>query len=767
MREQPPESLVELLERLSLATAAEVRGMSRRVGRLARDLPLFESVWVDALAQARILTQYQAAEINAGRGESLRLGPYVLKRPLPSPGYVTCYRAGHVESRRVVRLAVIESPGGRTAQILEKLEALVAASKTLHSECLAPLEEAGLQGQRAWAVCRDCEGRTAAEWMVHNGRFGPQVVLEVARQMLAGLVALEQAQLCHGDVGALGLVLVDGGRIVLPPAGIRGVVRPEEGNAHADLLPEDYDYLAPERITAGTPPTTASDVYACGCLWWHMLSGRPPVSGGSSLAKLRAAQTTEIIDVRRFAPDVPAVLSAAVSACVQREPSRRPESMGRLAAMLGSSTRAGRFELAQCLARGGQRPPRWAVSVRSIRDSQQTPLWLAAAAGCLVGAVAIGWSLWHGGLPIPAARIPADNMATKNRQTVVPQATEEQEESAVYQAPDARRRGAAEANRPNASADDDGDLVLGTDGPLVIESLDVRTGQCVRGPPGSRPLVMVPPAGLVVSAENVRFENIDFVWNHGAPEPAAAVLHLHASKTEFRGCSFVSKGDPTVRPVAIRWTHPVEPGRWELSLPSGQVQLSDCVSSGVAAGVDCRTVGAVVVKLANTLHLGGGPLVRLDHCPKPDEPILIEMSHVTLRGAVALLECRYRRIGDQPARISIRSDGCAFVPDEQTAILVFAGADSPERLLENVHWTGQGSLVSQRAVIAGWHRPDGGLSKLDDASASIAGIVRSEVEFAGLSGEGPAASRITRWQVPLRSDRPPGIRPEALALPEL
>ena len=197
------------------------------------------------------------------------------------------------------------------------------------------------------------------------------------------------------------------------------------------------------------------------------------------------------------------------------------------------------------------------------------------------------------------------------------------------------------------------------------------------------------------------------------------------------------------------------------------MQLSDCVSSGVAAGVDCRTVGAVVVKLANTLHLDGGPLVRLDHCPKPDEPILIELSHVTLRGAAALLECRYRRIGDQPGRISIRSDGCAFVPDERTAILVFAGAGSPERLLENVHWTGQGSLVSQRAVIAGWHRPDGGLSKLDDASASIAGIVRSEVEFAGLSGEGPAASRITRWQVPLRSDRPPGIKPETLALPEL
>ena len=40
----------------------QVTQMGRRVRRLARDLPQFESVWVDALAQARILTPFQAAE---------------------------------------------------------------------------------------------------------------------------------------------------------------------------------------------------------------------------------------------------------------------------------------------------------------------------------------------------------------------------------------------------------------------------------------------------------------------------------------------------------------------------------------------------------------------------------------------------------------------------------------------------------------------------------------------------------------------------------
>ena len=64
MREEPSKPLIELLQRLGLARGAQVRALHGRVRRLARELPLFESVWVDAMAQARMLTPYQASEIN-------------------------------------------------------------------------------------------------------------------------------------------------------------------------------------------------------------------------------------------------------------------------------------------------------------------------------------------------------------------------------------------------------------------------------------------------------------------------------------------------------------------------------------------------------------------------------------------------------------------------------------------------------------------------------------------------------------------------------
>ena len=85
--------------------------MGRRAKRLAGELPQFDSVWLDALAQARILTPFQVAELGAGRGQALRIGPYLLCERLAYPHYVACYRARNVETSEMVRLAVIEGNG--------------------------------------------------------------------------------------------------------------------------------------------------------------------------------------------------------------------------------------------------------------------------------------------------------------------------------------------------------------------------------------------------------------------------------------------------------------------------------------------------------------------------------------------------------------------------------------------------------------------------------------------------------------------------------
>ncbi len=816
MRQEPPTRLIELLERTGLATAGQVRGVRGRAKRLARGLPLFESVWIDALAQARVITRFQAVRINSGQVDSLCVGPYLLDRSLPSAGYMEWFRAREVESGRKLRLAIIEDCGNRPDSLLDRLERLLSDGERLACENLSRLVRTGEDDGRIWVAHEDRTGWSAAEWMVHNGRFPPEVVLEIARQMLSGLIEMEIAGLCHGDICSLGLILTDKGRVILSPPGLRGAIRPEEGYGLADLAPEYYDYLAPERADTGSEPTIASDIYSAGCLWWHLLTGRPPVPGGNGLAKLRGHQTADIPDVCQLAPDTPGHLATAIRACCQRDPDLRPESMARLSKMLGLPTKPGRTKLTRCTTGPVSPMTHSGVSIGAVRRPRKTLLPMAVTAGSVVVAVVMFWSSWHAGGPLsatesasrepPASRRQIETPATSrsgnqtpdalppnghpdrlpivgspddNSRAVLPTGYDavanpaRSDPNTVGRARQARAdldkkalpaRHKPVGDRPDARGAEGNVIVLSGKVPIKGESLQLAAGQHVRGTGLERPVVEVSSGGLVVRPENVRFENVDFVWKAGSDRSPTghrpAIIRLEASRAEFRGCSFQPAGAESGLVAAIRWTHPVD--RNELDLPHGQVVVADCVFHRVEAAIACQTAGAVSLELSNVLHLDGGPLILLDHAPVQDEPVGIGLTNVTLRDSGAVLECEFTKIASRPGRLSIRANGSAFVPRPNATLLSFAGPNSPEKLLWTIYWTGQGSLVSPQTVIAGWRRPDGQTEVLDDAAVSMAGLVRSKVGFAGSAKEDPAASQIVEWQVPLRTSDPPGIDPRSL-----
>lgn len=789
MSEQPPLELIATLERLGLASAHQVAQMARRVRRLSRDLPKFDSVWVDALAQSRLLTPFQAAELNAGRSEALRVGPYVLCDRLPYPCYASAYRAKHIESQATVHLTVVEHSEFRLGDLLREFDAFAArlgAFSEVFGAPNSPLTVAtdiGLEGSRLFVGSPWVDGRTAAEWIVHHGRFRAEAVMEIARSMLAALSALECCGVCHGDISMSNLMLTDEGKAVLILPGLRGVLRPEEGYARADLPPDAYDNLAPERISRGTPPDILSDIYACGCVWWHLLCGRAPRGGGSSLAKLRAAQAEEICEVRRHAFDVPPTLAAAISACLERDPSRRPHSIAQLAAMLGPSTRGGKEALADCLAKAGRPTVRWSTTIRSVQRSTRTPLWFAGAVCCLATVIAVAWPMLRNRTnPDTVAAAAAPHIAESNALPDEAERRVEQDNGVFERLEASPRQGTSAANLSVHRRNSDNtnvvpanytdaetepqDMVLSAEQPVEAASLHLRAGQRVRAASGRRAVLLAPSDGFVVADENVRFENIDFVWNQPLTAnpnttETPAILRLLAGRVEFRGCSFRCVGSVPGAVAAIRWQHPGKTEDAAATLPSGRIRFFDCVLHRVGVGIDCRTIGARSIELSNTLHSDSGPLVQLDRCPQTDEPMALTFSQLTLRDSGPLLECRVSCDEPRAGSLAILATASVLAPRTAEPLVRIRGNSLPDRLLAELRWTGQGCLVTPQTPIVAHDNGKVRDRIVDESGLSIAGLVRSEVGFAGAKSD-PADCRAVRWQAPLQSANPPGIDPAAL-----
>ena len=209
------------------------------------------------------------------------------------------------------------------------------------------------------------------------------------------------------------------------------------------------------------------------------------------------------------------------------------------------------------------------------------------------------------------------------------------------------------------------------------------------------------------------------------------------------------------------WTHPSASAGGAASLAGGQIEFRDCVLRNVDVAVECHTAAALALRWTNTLLADTGAVVRLNQAPAVDQPVTLLLTAVTLRRTGPLLTCRYASLPPQPGSIQVRASLSVLRgrPDPAVALpgLPLAAAAAGTTPL-----VGAGSVAGRpdsRGCRACSARPP---EPLDDASIAIEGLVRSDVEFAGVDAADPLASRVVRWQVPLRSPDPPGADPDLL-----
>jgi hypothetical protein len=131
-----------------------------------------------------------------------------------------------------------------------------------------------------------------------------------------------------------------------------------------------------------------------------------------------------------------------------------------------------------------------------------------------------------------------------------------------------------------------------------------------------------------------------------------------------------------------------------------------------------------------------------------------------------VLECRFTRV-DDVGSVTITANDSARAGAPNGALVTVSGGQRPAKLVAALAWSGSGSIVTPQTAILAWRGSSRARQIWPEEELEIAGLVRSELEFAGAADGVPDHSRVVRWQVPLRSDDPPGANPTSLARPQL
>ncbi len=140
--------------------------------------------------------------------------------------------------------------------------------------------DAGRAGAYFYFVTEDVKGESLADKLerLARKRLPPREALAVTQQLAQALLCASENGLTHRAVEPAHVILGNDGAAQLDDLGVAREIAWPDPEA---VVRDAPFYAAPERIRNDPNADIRADLYSLGCVWFHMLLGRPPFAGAT------------------------------------------------------------------------------------------------------------------------------------------------------------------------------------------------------------------------------------------------------------------------------------------------------------------------------------------------------------------------------------------------------------------------------------------------------------------------------------------------------
>jgi len=275
--------------------------------------------------------------------EARDLGSYELEERLGEGGMGEVWRARHRMLARpaaikLVRPAMLQAgTDGQARTAIRRFEHEAQATAALTSPHTIRLFDFGLTDEGSfYYVMELLTGRDMATMVAEFGSVPPGRAIFLLRQVCHSMAEAHSAGMVHRDLKPANIFIC---RMGLEHDFVKvldfGLVQRAEGSPDMDLTQSLASlegivgtpaFMAPEMITARQPVDHRADIYSLGCVAYFLLTGQPVFHGGSQMQMLiDHVSTPPPPPSSRASQAIPECLDRLVLACLEKDPSRRPQ----------------------------------------------------------------------------------------------------------------------------------------------------------------------------------------------------------------------------------------------------------------------------------------------------------------------------------------------------------------------------------------------------------------------------------------------------------
>src|SRR2546423_1273090 len=230
----------------------------------------------------------------AVRGDELQrgtvVGGYRIDELIGRGGMGLVYRVTNVALNRIYALKVLAPALAEDEQFRQRFKREMRIAASLHHPNVVGIHYAGEHDGMLFFVMDFVTGTDLRDVLIQYGAIDPNRAVELLEQFSSALDAAHHRGLVHRDVKPANILITvkDGEEhAYLTDFGLAKKFDTASGLTVKGSVVGTVDYMAPEQIT-GDHTDARTDVYALGCVFYQMLTGRVPFERDNSVATLFA-----------------------------------------------------------------------------------------------------------------------------------------------------------------------------------------------------------------------------------------------------------------------------------------------------------------------------------------------------------------------------------------------------------------------------------------------------------------------------------------------
>jgi serine/threonine protein kinase len=137
--------------------------------------------------------------------------------------------------------------------------------------------------------------------------------------------------LLHRDLKLTNILVSSRGQAKLVDFGLAGGIEGVAEDTESVENDRTIDYAGLERATGVRKDDPRSDIYFLGCIYYHLLTGKPPLQETRErIQRLAKGRFVDVVPIHRVDPEMPRVVSMVVNKAMELDADRRYQTPGQM-----------------------------------------------------------------------------------------------------------------------------------------------------------------------------------------------------------------------------------------------------------------------------------------------------------------------------------------------------------------------------------------------------------------------------------------------------